>query len=139
MYSEGEDRYLQDLDCVNIVKAIRELKALSRVMLNQQQSQLLAFERESVLPSNNLMKQLEAEFVQNKVPFECVESKDKTEYLDKVDKYLDEFKGQALTNMDIKIINEILNEDYNPNHDYVTQRFIHLQYIKLFYFSLKEL
>ena len=130
MYSEGEDRYLQDLDCVNIVKAIRELKALSRVMLNQQQRQLLAFERESVLPSSNLVKQLESEFVQNKVPFEYEESKSKTEYLDKVDKYLDEFKDQTLTNMDIKIINEIVNEDYSPKHDYVTHRFINLQWIK---------
>ena len=119
MYSEGEDRYLQDLDCVNIVKAIRELKALSRVMLSQQQRQLLVFERESVLPSNNLVKQLEAEFVQNKVPFEYAESKNKAEYLDKVDKYLDEFKGQALTNMDIKIIDEIVNEDYSSKHDYL--------------------
>ena len=118
MYSEGEDRYLQDLDCVNIVKAIRELKVMSRVMLSQQQRQLLAFERESVLPSNNLVKQLEAEFVQNKAPFEYAESKNKAEYLDKVDKYLDEFKGQALTNMDIKIIDEIVNEDYSSKHDY---------------------
>ena len=126
MYFEGEDKYLQDLDCVNIVKAIRELKALSRVMLSQQQRQLLAFERESVLPSSNLVKQLEAEFVQNKVPFEYAESKNKAEYLDKVDKYLDEFKGQALTNMDIKIIDEIVNEDYSPKHDFVKQRFINL-------------
>ena len=130
MYSEGEDRYLQDLDCVNIVKAIRELKALARVLLNQQQRQLLAFERESVLPSSNLVKQLESEFVQNKVPFEYEESKSKTEYLDKVDKYLDEFKDQTLTNIDIKIINEIVNEDYSPKHDYVTHRFINLQWIK---------
>ena len=130
MYSEGEDRYLQDLDCVNIVKAIRELKALSRVMLSQQQRQLLAFERESVLPSSNLVKQLEVEFVQNKIPFEYAESKDKTEYLEKVDKYLDEFKGQALTNMDIKIIDEIVNEDYSPKHEFVKQRFINLQLIK---------
>ena len=27
MYSEGEDRYLKDLDWVSIVKSIRELKA----------------------------------------------------------------------------------------------------------------
>ena len=52
MFIEGEDRYLKDLDCVNIVKSIRELKALARIILNQQQIQLLSFERNSVLPSN---------------------------------------------------------------------------------------
>ena len=48
MYSEGEHKYLQDLDCVNIVKSIRQLKALMRIMLTQQQQQLIAFEREKV-------------------------------------------------------------------------------------------
>ena len=64
MYSEGEDRYLKDLDCVNIVKLIRELKALTRVILSQQQRQLLAFERESVLPSNKVLETQEHEFIQ---------------------------------------------------------------------------
>ena len=130
MYYEGEDRYLQDLDCVNIVKAIQELKDLARIMLSQQQRQLLAFERESVMPSSYLMKQLESEFIQKIVSFEYVEYKGKTEYFDKVDKYLDEFKNQGLTNMDIKIIDEISNEDYSQKHDYVIQRFINLQRIK---------
>ena len=66
MYSEGEDRYLKDLDCVNIVKLIRELKALTRVILSQQQRQLLAFERESVLPSNKVLETQEHEFIQKK-------------------------------------------------------------------------
>ena len=48
MFSKGEHKYLQDLDCVNIVKSIRELKALMRIMLTQQQQQLISFEREKV-------------------------------------------------------------------------------------------
>ena len=72
MYSEGEDKYLKDLDWVSIVKSIRELKALIRIILNQQQRQILEFERESVLPSNKLLEQQEREFIQNKVPFEYI-------------------------------------------------------------------
>ena len=75
MYSEGEDRYLKDLDWVSIVKSIRELKALIRVILNQQQRQILEFERESVLPSNKLLEHQEREFIQNKVPFEYIKYK----------------------------------------------------------------
>ena len=70
MYSEGEDRYLKDLDCVNIVKSIRELKALTRVILSQQQRQLLTFERENVLPSSTTLEKEEAEFIQNKIPLQ---------------------------------------------------------------------
>ena len=69
MYSEGEDRYLKDLDWVNIVKTIRELKALSRVILNQQQVQLLAFERNSMLPSSKTLKKLEENSLQNHVTY----------------------------------------------------------------------
>ena len=69
MYSEGEDRYLKDLDWVNIVKTIRELKALSRIILNQQQVQLLAFERDSILPSSKTLKMLEENSLQNHVTY----------------------------------------------------------------------
>ena len=48
MYSEGEHRYLKDLDWVNIVKSIRELKALSRVILNKYQQEILSFEKKIV-------------------------------------------------------------------------------------------
>ena len=65
MYKEGEDRYLKDLDCVNIVKSIRELKALTRVILDQQQRHILSFERESVLPSNKYWEELDANLIQN--------------------------------------------------------------------------
>ena len=69
MYSEGENRYLKDLDWVNIVKTIRELKALSRIILNQQQVQLLAFERDSILPSCKTLKMLEENSLQNHVTY----------------------------------------------------------------------
>ena len=70
MYIEGEDKYLKDLDCVSIVKSIRELKAMARILLNEQQRQLLTFERESILPSSKLTELQESKFIQNKVPFE---------------------------------------------------------------------
>ena len=70
MYSEGEDHYLKDLDWVNIVKSMRELKALSRIILNQHQRQILAFQNENVIPRSNALKSREKEFLETKVPFE---------------------------------------------------------------------
>ena len=80
MYSEGEDRYLKDLDWVNIVKTIRELKALSRVILSQQQLQLLAFERGSILPSSKILELKESNSLQNQVTFEYENSLKNDEY-----------------------------------------------------------
>ena len=109
MYSEGEDRYLKDLDWVNIVKSIRELKALTRILLNQNQREILAFERESVLPSSRALEKIEADFIQNKVPFEY-EGSLKEEYLERVAHLIDNFDSKELSNLDVKIIEEISNE-----------------------------
>ena len=56
MYWEGEDAYLKDLDWVNIVKSLREFRALSRIILSHHQRQILAFESESVLPCHSSLK-----------------------------------------------------------------------------------
>ena len=107
MYAEGEDRYLKDLDWVNMVKSIRELRALTRIILDQQQRQLLAFERESVLPSNKVFEIEETDFIQNKVPLEYEGSAEKDNYINNVNLYLNELTKRDLTNMDIKIMEEI--------------------------------
>ena len=123
MYSEGEERYLKDLDCVTIVKAIRELKAMSRVILTQQQRQLLAFERESVLPTNKELEGLEAESIHKKVPFEKMSNMERSEYLVHVDKFIHELECTELTNTDANIINEIsmgaANISYLPKKNHV--------------------
>ena len=116
MYSEGEERYLKDLDCVTIVKAIRELRAMSRVILTQQQRQLLAFERESVLPINKELEGLKSEYIHNKVPFETVNNIGKAEYLINVDKFMHELECTELTNTDAKIIDEISMGAVNINY-----------------------
>ena len=115
MYSEGEDRYLKDLDWVNIVKSLRELRALIRIILNQQQRQILEFERESVLPSNKLLEYEESEFIQNKVPFEYSGSLKQDDYHDMIGKFIDDFSQQSFTNIDVRIINEIVSEGDNSN------------------------
>ena len=113
MYSEGEDRYLKDLDCVNIVKSIRELKALTRILLNQHQREILAFERESVLPSSKILEEQEAEFIQNKVPFEYDGYSKQEDFSAHLHKLINKFQARSLSNLDIKIINEITNEPSN--------------------------
>ena len=116
MYSEGEERYLKDLDCVTIVKAIRELKAMSRVILTQQQRQLLAFERESMLPTNKKLEELEAESIHNKVPFETMNNLERSEYLVHIDKFIHELECTELTNTDANIINEISMDAANISY-----------------------
>ena len=117
MYSEGENRYLKDLDCVNIVKTIRELKALSRIILNKYQVQLLAFERDSVLPSNKENELRELNCLHNQLVFENDRSIKNDEYSDKVGKFIEEFTTTSLSELDTKIIDEITCEDLNQKSE----------------------
>ena len=117
MYKEGEDRYLKDLDCVNIVKSIRELKALTRVILNQQQRQILAFERESVLPSSKYLDELNANQIQNKVPFEYGSQEKHEQYSEELQKIIEHFSSIQLSNIDNNIINELADETNQPIHE----------------------
>ena len=117
MYIEGEDKYHKDLDCVSIIKSIRELKAMTRILLSEQQRQLLAFERESILPSSKLIELQESKFIQNKVPFENWKSIDDSDYWNQLSLFIEEYKNQELEPLDTKIMNEIINEDYNSKHD----------------------
>ena len=114
MYKEGEERYLKDLDCVNIVKSIRELKALTRIILDQQQRQILAFERESVLPSSKYLEEQDANQIQSKVPFEF-DSQDKhLQYSEELEKIIEHFSNKHLSNIDNNIINELADETTQP-------------------------
>ena len=110
MYSEGEERYLKDLDCVNIVKSIRELKALTRIIMDQHQRQILAFERESVIPSSKFLEEQEANQIQNKVPFEYSDQLKHQEYYEEMEKLIDNFTNKDLSNFDHRIINELADE-----------------------------
>ena len=114
MYSEGEDKYLKDLDCVNIVKSIRELKALTRVILSQQQREILTFEHESLLPSNKAFEQQEANFICNKVPFEYAGYLKHEEYYNRVERFAKSFEGKLLSDLDIQIFQEIIDNSSIP-------------------------
>ena len=117
MYKEGEDRYLKDLDWVNIVKSIRELKALTRVILSQQQRQILAFERESVLPSNKYLEELYANQIQNKVPFEYDSQEKHEQYSEDLQKIIEHFSNKPLADIDNNIIKELTDETTQPIHE----------------------
>ena len=124
LYKEGEDKYLKDLDCVNIVKSIRELKALTRVILSQQQRQILAFERESVLPSSKYLEELDANQIQNKVPFEYENLIKQQKYNNELGKFIYEYSRAPLSQFDYKIMDELEDDrkiiNY-PNEIYQTR------------------
>ena len=111
MYSEGEHLYHKDLDWVNIVKSIRELRALTKIILNKQQIQLLAFEKDSILPSITTLEKKNERSLQNQLLLEGENSLKCEEYSEKVENFIGELRSEELSQLDLKIINEIIIED----------------------------
>ena len=111
MYWEGEDAYLKDLDWVNIVKSLRELRALSRIILSHHQRQILAFESESVLPCHSSLKNKDPELIHIDVPLEYSPKLHHSEYLSQVSKFIDQLP--PLTEIDTKVLKEVSPEPIN--------------------------
>ena len=126
MYSIGEKRYLEDLDWVNIIKSIRELKTLVRIVLDQHQSQLITFEKESILPQNFEFKNECLETIQDKVPFENVKDiKTKQDYFEEIDRFAASYLNRPFSDIFFNIINEIYWEENQLRADPRDQNKVH--------------
>ena len=51
-YHSAETKYNQELDCVEIVKSIREMKVVTKMILDQHQLHLLAFSKHNVISTH---------------------------------------------------------------------------------------
>ena len=126
MYSIGEKIYLEDLDWVNIIKSIRELKTLVKIVLDQHQSQLIVFEKESILPQIFEFKKECLETIQDKVPFENVKNiKTKQDYFKEIDRFAASYLNRPFSDIDFNIINKIYWEKNQLRADSRDQNKIH--------------
>ena len=49
----GQEKLLEELDCVSIIKAVRQLKILTLVLLNKRQKFMMKFQRNNVIDSSS--------------------------------------------------------------------------------------
>jgi len=68
-HQNAEERFHDELDCVQIIKSIRELKVLTKIILSQHQRQLLSFHKNNVISYRNFEKEEEAQ-LEHWMPFE---------------------------------------------------------------------
>ena len=52
-YKVGEEKLLEELDCVTMIKAIRQLRILTQVLLTKKQKFLIKFQRNNVIDSSS--------------------------------------------------------------------------------------
>ena len=68
-HQNAEERFHEELDCVQIIKSIRELKVLTKIILSQHQRQLLSFHKNNVISDQPTDKEEEAQ-LEHWMPFE---------------------------------------------------------------------
>ena len=79
------------------------------IVLDQHQSQLIAFEKESILPQNFEFKKECLETIQNKVPFENVKDiKAKQDYFEEIDRFAASYLNRPFSDIYFNIINKDL-------------------------------
>lgn len=52
-FEVGQEKLLDELDCVNMIKAIRQLRILTQVLLTKRQKFLIKFQRNNVIDSSS--------------------------------------------------------------------------------------
>ena len=82
--------------------------------MDQQQRQILAFERESVLPSSKYLEDQNLNQIQNKVPFEYDSKEEHQKYSEELENFIEYFSSKKLANIDNSMINELADETAQP-------------------------
>ena len=80
--------------------------------MDQQQRQILAFERESVIPSSKYLDEQDLNQIQNKVPFENASLITNQEYEEAVEAFIKNYSSKPLSKFDYNIINELADKTY---------------------------
>ena len=102
-YVDGETKYNEELDCVSIIKSIRELKLLTKVVLNQCQRQTLAFDKANVIPIDKDLKTSDEKMLMNYIPSELANEEKAAEYTSKLDDFLSEYSDKDMNHVDYNI------------------------------------
>ena len=82
--------------------------------MDQQQRQVLAFERESVLPSSKYLEEQYLNHIQNKIPFEYSSQEEHQKYSEELEKFIEYFSVKKLSNIDNNMINELADDVVQP-------------------------
>ncbi|CAI2359077.1 unnamed protein product [Moneuplotes crassus] len=118
-YEIGEEKLLDELDCVTIIKAVRQLKILTQVLFDKKQKFLMKFQRNNVIDSSSSGTSDEGQM--NIVDLMASKNSKHVEIVNKkIQKAVYSFDGKHLKDLDKRIIAGILKRrlsDSDDDHD----------------------
>jgi len=117
-HNNAEERLNQELDWIEIIKSIRELKVLTKLILSQHQIQLLAFKKDNVITNQPLEKK-EQEWLEHWLPFDNTANLKSFIYKTRVSNVIKKIDEDNITDIDKRLIEEITGEkpEVSDNHE----------------------
>ena len=116
-HNNAEKKLHEELDWIEIIKSIRELKVLTKLILSQHQRQLLAFQKNNVI-TNQPPEKKEEEYLEHWMPFENTAKFRNFIYRTRVNNVIEHMDKSSITAIDKKLIEEITGEkpEESDNH-----------------------
>jgi hypothetical protein len=117
LYKEGVKKFNQEFDCVKIVHSLRELKAVVKMMLDQDQQTLIRFNKDTLLtPSvppklstvSNFMSRSILNHKLENVPHKDCPTDEEIRYENNVDRFMKNYKAKNLSVEDFNLMKSIV-------------------------------
>ncbi|CAI2359482.1 unnamed protein product [Moneuplotes crassus] len=110
----GQEKLLDELDCVTIIKAVRQLKLLTAVLLNKRQKFLMKFQRNNVIDSSSSGTSDEGQM--NIIDLMASKNKKHVEIVNKkINKVIESFCDKPFQEIDKRVISGIVKKRFSDS------------------------
>ncbi|CDW79542.1 UNKNOWN [Stylonychia lemnae] len=105
IFKKGQDKLLEELDIVSILKSMRQVKLLTQVLLNQRQNMILKFQRKNLIETSSSSE--DSDNNKNYYTSKLMESKNpmiRLVIFGKLKKMVQSYKNQKLKELDKRLL-----------------------------------
>lgn len=111
-FEVGQEKLLDELDWVTLIKSIRNLKILTQLLLKKRQKFLIKFQRNNIIDSSSSGTSDEGQM--NIVNLMKSKNKKYTDIIDrKVKQVIDEFHSTSLKDTDLRVIKGVIKKRFS--------------------------
>ncbi|CAI2385568.1 unnamed protein product [Moneuplotes crassus] len=112
----GQEKLLDELDCITIIKAVRQLKLLTAVLLNKRQKFLMKFQRNNVIDSSSSGTSDEGQM--NIIDLMASKNKKHVEIVNKkINKVIESFCDKPFQEIDKRVLSGIMKKRFSDSDD----------------------
>ncbi|CAI2387840.1 unnamed protein product [Moneuplotes crassus] len=115
-FNVGKDKLARELDCVTLIKAIKQLKILTQVLLSREQKFLIKYQRQNIIPSassgsSDDEKNVIQENKNGKKGYDGYQSRNHSKEHEDITQIIQAFRNKDLDDVDLRIINGIFRKE----------------------------